>query len=360
MSKKLTLVVPAILAVSVTAVSFGMTSGRAADECLSGPKGTAPEGRHWYYRVDRATGRHCWYLGAKGTKVRQSSRSPSHRRAAPAREPDAPVKAKEPDAPVKKSVAPPTPEPVTRSVEPAPPPARHASAAAPNELAPTNAPIATRFSQFWPSLRAPIDIAQTAPANNNASANASASVNAGADAGANAVSNTGGQAVKRPAPADPQTHMPASPASRVSPVSQAAPAMAAARAPAPIIRTEQMLALMVGALSLAGLIMVFTYKLASMRRPRGLAAGHIGASNVRVQLQPFGHTGVLPRPATPMHHPVITKRGDPTKRSEMTKRIAELDRELHEARRLRELRELREGLETRLEELRHARSRSAA
>src|SRR5258708_17221419 len=35
----------------------------AADDCLCKPKGLAPEGSHWYYRIDRASKRHCWYLG---------------------------------------------------------------------------------------------------------------------------------------------------------------------------------------------------------------------------------------------------------------------------------------------------------
>src|SRR6266516_8194169 len=35
----------------------------AANDCLSKPKGQAPEGSHWYYRVDRVSKRHCWYLG---------------------------------------------------------------------------------------------------------------------------------------------------------------------------------------------------------------------------------------------------------------------------------------------------------
>lgn len=34
----------------------------AADDCLSAPKDQAPHGSHWYYRIDRATKRHCWYL----------------------------------------------------------------------------------------------------------------------------------------------------------------------------------------------------------------------------------------------------------------------------------------------------------
>jgi hypothetical protein len=44
----------------LTTVSHGAagTSG----ECLSGPKGAAPQGSHWFYRIDYATKRHCWYV----------------------------------------------------------------------------------------------------------------------------------------------------------------------------------------------------------------------------------------------------------------------------------------------------------
>ena len=51
----------------------------AADTCLSGPKGTAPKGSHWYYRIDHATKRNCWYVRAEGEKPaasRTSSVSP--------------------------------------------------------------------------------------------------------------------------------------------------------------------------------------------------------------------------------------------------------------------------------------------
>ena len=41
----------------------------AADDCLSGPKGETPEGSHWYYRIDRVTKRHCWYLREEGEKL---------------------------------------------------------------------------------------------------------------------------------------------------------------------------------------------------------------------------------------------------------------------------------------------------
>ncbi len=39
------------------------TTTRAADNCLRAPGEETPQGRHWYYRIDRATQRHCWYLG---------------------------------------------------------------------------------------------------------------------------------------------------------------------------------------------------------------------------------------------------------------------------------------------------------
>jgi hypothetical protein len=53
-----------------TTVSLGAVPP-AADECLSGPKGQTPQGGHWYYRVDRSTKRHCWYLSEEREKLSQ-------------------------------------------------------------------------------------------------------------------------------------------------------------------------------------------------------------------------------------------------------------------------------------------------
>jgi hypothetical protein len=54
---------------------------QAAGECISAPKVPGPEGSHWYYRVDRTTKRHCWYLMVGHQKLSQSapksSRSPT-------------------------------------------------------------------------------------------------------------------------------------------------------------------------------------------------------------------------------------------------------------------------------------------
>jgi hypothetical protein len=45
----------------------------AADDCLSGPKGKTPQGSHWYYRIDRVTKQHCWYLRDEGEKLTQAA-----------------------------------------------------------------------------------------------------------------------------------------------------------------------------------------------------------------------------------------------------------------------------------------------
>ena len=45
--------------------SFGETT-----ECRSSPGAPAPQGKHWYYRVDRTYNRHCWYVEAAGIQIR--------------------------------------------------------------------------------------------------------------------------------------------------------------------------------------------------------------------------------------------------------------------------------------------------
>jgi hypothetical protein len=55
----------------LTTVSHGATG--ATDDCLSGPKGQAPQGAHWYYRVERPTKRHCWYLADQRARPSQTA-----------------------------------------------------------------------------------------------------------------------------------------------------------------------------------------------------------------------------------------------------------------------------------------------
>jgi hypothetical protein len=60
----------AIFLILVAGVCFSVLPSRAADECLSQPNSNAPQGSHWYYRVDRTNQRQCWYLGAERAKPR--------------------------------------------------------------------------------------------------------------------------------------------------------------------------------------------------------------------------------------------------------------------------------------------------
>jgi hypothetical protein len=61
----------------LTTASHGAPAPAEAEECLAGPKGTAPQGGHWYYRIDRATKRHCWYLGDEKEKAARAATAKS-------------------------------------------------------------------------------------------------------------------------------------------------------------------------------------------------------------------------------------------------------------------------------------------
>lgn len=47
-----------------------------ADDCLTAPKGATTPGSHWYYRIDRATKRQCWYLREELDKDRSTRATP--------------------------------------------------------------------------------------------------------------------------------------------------------------------------------------------------------------------------------------------------------------------------------------------
>src|SRR6266540_1523596 len=44
----------------------------AGNDCVAKPNSAAPQGSHWYYRVDRTANRRCWFLGPEGLKVRRA------------------------------------------------------------------------------------------------------------------------------------------------------------------------------------------------------------------------------------------------------------------------------------------------
>ncbi len=88
MSNRSAKFVCALFASILAGASFGAVAengtrpaddAKSADNCLSAPKGVAPAGSHWYYRLDRATKHQCWYIGeAKSTAARAARATPQN------------------------------------------------------------------------------------------------------------------------------------------------------------------------------------------------------------------------------------------------------------------------------------------
>jgi hypothetical protein len=70
--------------------SRSATPAPAADECLLAPKNETPDGRHWYFRIEHPSNRRCWYLREEGdAQTAPSNSSASARPVSPA--PDKPM-----------------------------------------------------------------------------------------------------------------------------------------------------------------------------------------------------------------------------------------------------------------------------
>src|SRR4051812_26759337 len=65
----------AALAISLSFSTLLITSApaRSAETCLAAPKGAAPQGSHWFYRLERATQRKCWRLVQRELKGRDAA-----------------------------------------------------------------------------------------------------------------------------------------------------------------------------------------------------------------------------------------------------------------------------------------------
>jgi len=167
-SKSVSAIFAGVLAgVSLAGVSHN--AARAADDCLAAPKDETPEGSHWYYRIDRATKRHCWYLRAEGEKLSQTAPANASGSAKPAASIAAP--------PMQRSVADAHAEltPQT-SIEPpkrndGPIPAKPADPAVSEDSAqgpdPQQSVVATR----WPDPSAASPAVSPQPATNEMAAN---------------------------------------------------------------------------------------------------------------------------------------------------------------------------------------------
>jgi hypothetical protein len=65
----------------------GVTVPARAEDCLAAPNSPAPQGIHWYYRLDWATQRKCWYTRAAGQPVQQAAAPTRLARATPLSKP---------------------------------------------------------------------------------------------------------------------------------------------------------------------------------------------------------------------------------------------------------------------------------
>ena len=55
--------------VSIAGLVLQSTRSADAEDCIAKPNGPAPQGEHWYYRIDHANNRQCWRLGPAGLRV---------------------------------------------------------------------------------------------------------------------------------------------------------------------------------------------------------------------------------------------------------------------------------------------------
>src|SRR3954471_3898809 len=326
MSRRLTLAMPIVLAASVVAISLGATTGDAADECLRGPNGPSPKGSHWYYRVERSSGRHCWYLGSEGQKVRSVSERTSQQ--------------------TRKRVAQHSQQAETAAPEPA------VRSSAPLAVAETKT-VASFFSQYWSSLFSGAEPPKIATAEEPKFALAADASRAAPPA---ATTNYAQEQDQTDAQEEMPLVWPVLTAAEREGATTAAPGSVprsvpgTTSAPVPALKSQHMIAILAGALALAGILMALVYRLGSVRFSRKQQQRQTPRWDITNQTAerlplappPLAYADSALRPSVAARRPVVSRRPP------------ELDREGREpgeARRLRELRELREGLENKLEEL---------
>src|SRR5882762_5080401 len=96
----------------------------AADECLAKPNGPSPRGSHWFYRIDRANNRHCWYLRGISSNAGQTDTRPSRAAVTPTARPGTPTLADPPmlDTPsvIWPAIAPPAPAAPATTIDASP------------------------------------------------------------------------------------------------------------------------------------------------------------------------------------------------------------------------------------------------
>ena len=255
-------------------------AARAVDDCLAVPKGETPEGSHWYYRIDRASKRHCWYLRGEGEKLSQTAPANSSATATPAA--TAPMQPSVADAhaewPAQTSIEPPKRKDALLPAMPANPAVSQDSAAS------ADAPQSVVASR-WPDSTAAGSAASPPPAADQLAANMQA---ANTPSGRRSDSPQSDSAPSDSAAAPPQAAAAVPPATADS--SQGLPASL------PVL-----LAVMTGALALAGITASLVLKFGGARRTARVRRTRIWEAtdndNIRLPARPDAE--VVPRRPLP-------------------------------------------------------------
>jgi len=84
--------------VLIAGLMLQSTLSADAEDCIAKPNAPAPQGEHWYYRIDHTNNRQCWRLGPEGLRV-QKSAPQIEKQVAPsaAVQPPVPVRSRRPE-----------------------------------------------------------------------------------------------------------------------------------------------------------------------------------------------------------------------------------------------------------------------
>jgi hypothetical protein len=270
----------AVAIVACVAVTAGSRAASSADECLTEPNGPTSQGKHWFYHIERGSGRKCWYQrgqddAAANTTAQDQSTADDN------------------DSSAKDQVQSAKDQP-----PPSKPPARRSEAPATRSIADARAELPARAP-------ASDDSAAPAPAIRTAQAAPPATANAASNSvfpDPSTVLGPKPAADTSPSVTDAQTDTTASitpePAPAPSPVPQAAPPANRHLGSIPML-----LLVAFGALGLAGLTGNAVWRLASAsRRARG-------EDRWRRNVKPQPVAARRPRPAPARAEPLEEKFG---------------------------------------------------
>jgi hypothetical protein len=130
-----------VLVASIASTSQSTFGGTT--ECMASPGPPAAQGMHWYYRIDRTSNRHCWYLQSAAMQVR------SHEAVPPSKPPLARIGPEQSPAGSQKV------DLQTPPLQPAP-----AEDVRIEPIEPSiDAPSAAHFTARWPDVPASMDLA---------------------------------------------------------------------------------------------------------------------------------------------------------------------------------------------------------